>query len=343
LARKRVEAKGETPAARAGLARTLVSLGYVLQAEGQVKLARDRLLESTGYLDAADRHLAAVYAKLVRISKQLEDHEAALAYASRYVELDADCVPAHFNLGHCFLDLQRYDEAHRCFAKTVEMAPTFASAHYWLGDVNLRQRNYEAALKHLSRAIELGDLRKRENIWAHGGRGRTSLILGRYNEALSDLTYITELRGTEAKASSDLAWLLAAGPQPVRNPERAVTMATQAIDPPKQHEILGAAYYRLEKYAEAKTELIEATKKADEIGYPGQTLLFLAMTCCALGEHEAAHEWFAHAENWIKGNASPANVHLRDIQREAAALLEESQRTTSDRRRQSGRRVPTAK
>ena len=73
-------------------------------------------------------------------------------------------------------------------------------------------------------------------------------------------------------------------------------MATQAIKPPKQYEILGAAYYRLGKYAEAKSALIEASKKEDESGYPGETLLFLAMTCCRLGEREEARGWFTRAE-----------------------------------------------
>jgi hypothetical protein len=58
----------------------------------------------------------------------------------------------------------------------------------------------------------------------------------------------------------------------------------------------------------------------------GERLLFLAMACHKLGDHEEANEWFTQAETWIKENAGPEDVHLQTIRKEAAALLTGTER-----------------
>jgi tetratricopeptide (TPR) repeat protein len=343
-ARAEVETTTELSGDRTQLANALVSLSNVLVARGQTKDASKILKESLESFDQSDGCLLGIYTKLLYLSGRMKDHEAALKYMNRYIEIDPTCPTAYYNRGHTLLNLERLDEAYRSFEKSVEMVPKFGMAHFWLGFIRSRQEEHEAAVQHFSKAIELGHLRPlRENIWVRGGRGRSLLILGRYDEALSDLTSVTELQGTTGEANPNLAWLLAAGPESVRNPNRALEMATQSIKPPKQSEILGAAYYRMGRYADAVRAFSEALEHEDQIGFPGQVRLLLAMARWQLGEREEAQRCLRHAQTWIEDNAVPEDVHLRDIQREAANLFDRTKADELPVAYKSGRRVPTAK
>jgi tetratricopeptide (TPR) repeat protein len=244
--------------------------------------------------------------------------------------------------------LGRLDEAYRSFEKTGEVAPTFDGVPSSLGMIRFRQRRYKSAVEFLSTAIEMrkefGQDFGEECPEGYLGRGRALLLLGKYDEARSDLIHALQFPGTQTNATLALARLLATGPEPFRDPSKAIAITRQTEPSTKFDATRGAAYYRLGRYAEAKGLLIDALQKDedDDFGYSAEKLYFLAMTCCRLEEPDEAAQSFARAEAWMATSASPEDVHLRAIQREAADLMT-SQTTNSDCRTQGGRRAPTAK
>jgi tetratricopeptide (TPR) repeat protein len=263
------------------------------------------------------------------------DYESALDSYDKCLELDPKCLWANFFRSISLMRLGRLDEAFRSFEKTGEVAPTFDGVPWGLGMVRFRQRRYQSAVDFLSTAIEMrkefGKDFGEENAEAYLGRGRALLLLGKYDEAGSDLRRALEFPGTQRNANLALARLLATGPEPFRDPSKTIAITRRTEPSTKLDATRGAAYYRLEKYADAKKLLIEALQKDedDDSGYSAEKLYFLAMTCCRLEELDEAAQSFARAEAWMATTASPEDVHLRAVQREAADLMT-SQTTNTD-------------
>ncbi len=137
-----------------------------------------------------------------------------------------------------------------------------------------------------------------------------------------------------ADALSILAWWLAtATDAQVRNPRRALELASQAMKiKPKDMEpwrALGAAHYRSGKFQEAAEELAKGIQLHDlknaEMGTIGfsdaaSNAFFLAMAQWQLGEKEKAREWFDKADRWMADGIKD-HAETKRIRAEAAELL----------------------
>ncbi len=126
-----------------------------------------------------------------------------------------------------------------------------------------------------------------------------------------------------AKYQHQSAWLLATCPDAeLRDPERAVELATRTIRIAPRHELYHAAYgvalYRAGKWQDAKKALEDAVQFR-----PGATSVesfFLAMACWQLGDKERAAEHYTQAAGWMQKN-KPDDPELQRFRTEAAALL----------------------
>jgi serine/threonine protein kinase/Flp pilus assembly protein TadD len=128
----------------------------------------------------------------------------------------------------------------------------------------------------------------------------------------------------EARDRRDLAWFLANCPnQQLRNPDRAVSLAKEAVElAPRGGDCwrtLGVAHYRAGDWKAA----VAALKKATEIRSGGDSAewFFLALAHWQLGEKQQARAWYDRAVRRMDEH-QPRDEKLRRCRAEAAAVLE---------------------
>jgi len=101
---------------------------------------------------------------------------------------------------------------------------------------------------------------------------------------------------------NNIAWILTTCPiKSLRDPPRAVALARRATDKapnmPTYWDTLGAALYRTGEWKQAK----EALRRALELSRDGipQSMLFLSMTACRLGDRRTAWDRHNQVASWL--------------------------------------------
>ncbi len=150
---------------------------------------------------------------------------------------------------------------------------------------------------------------------------------GKIREAIGVLREVCRQWPDVSLAHNNLAWLLATGPEPLRDPTEALEHARQAVRvaPAEQTTLntLGVALYRAGKFADAITIL----KKSLDAG-KGQLsafdLFFLSMAHHRLGHRADARGCFDRAVRWVgEQQTLPAQYakDLAEFRAEAEAVL----------------------
>jgi tetratricopeptide (TPR) repeat protein len=156
---------------------------------------RDGAAERAGWFQAAvsaHPRSAAAHTSLGSALSDLGDREGALAEHRKALAIDPHLAVAHNNCGTALEAARRFREAIDEYRQAIQLEPAYAIAHYNLG--NARRL--------------LGDV---------GG------AVSAYEDAVRhDPTF--------SKAHNNLAWILAAGPDGMRDGKRAVEHATRACE-----------------------------------------------------------------------------------------------------------------
>ncbi len=154
-------------------------------------------------------------------------------------------------------------------------------------------------------------------------RGWLRKELSDWKGALEDLEKCLELDPTCYSAINDLAWLLVIGPEDLRRPERAASLARECLsydpNPASTKNTLGAALYRLGKYDEAIRWLEDSARESilDDLAL---NELLLAMCHSKLGNPTIARKYYRQALESAGGQVTP-NRDLNALRAEAEATL----------------------
>jgi tetratricopeptide (TPR) repeat protein len=132
------------------------------RAEQLFLIARQRYLRD-GDIDGATRlfdetlrlapTFARPYSDRAAISAELGDHESALTWLQRGLQVDPDSWRTHRNLGRLLSDLERYPEAEMHLRKTVELFGDDAGARLALARVLYAQGKYDDFAKETRAAL----------------------------------------------------------------------------------------------------------------------------------------------------------------------------------------------
>jgi tetratricopeptide (TPR) repeat protein len=169
--------------------------------------------------------------------------------------------------------------------------------------------------------------------------GRTAEAVGERQIALqiweilaADHPRNAEYRDHKVNTLNDLAWLLAADPNPGRrDPARSLLLAEEAVRVSADHDAcwntLGVARYRVGDWAGA----IEALERS-ALSSPGGLgtafdHYFLAMSWCQLQRDDQAREWLERGVAWASRHR-PGHATLARFREEAESLLEGGQGAT---------------
>jgi Tfp pilus assembly protein PilF len=185
---------------------------------------------------------------------QLED---AIAHFQKALALNPDAAQVHYDLGLCFFQLGRFDDAiaqdrleiasspdsaathinlgnalarkgessEAEYRKALVLEPDNAAAHDNLGDELLKKGDVDEAIAHLQKAVQieprLADAQNSLGV-ALAEKGRTAEAMAQFQKAL-------EPDSDNIQALDNLAWLLAAAPDPkLRDGVQALALAQQA-------------------------------------------------------------------------------------------------------------------
>jgi tetratricopeptide (TPR) repeat protein len=111
------------------------------------------------------------------------------------------------------------------FQQAAEIMPGFAEAHYNMAEIFLARGRLEDAISQYNKSLEIRpDLAE-----VHYRLGAIYARQGHEAEAVSHYESALRIQPDLARACNNLAWLLAAGPEPsLRNGPRAVELAQRA-------------------------------------------------------------------------------------------------------------------
>ena len=89
------------------------------------------------------------------IHSSLGQHDAAIDYYMKAIELRPHNVQAHNNLGNALNELNRFEEAITHYNKAIELKPDYPEAHNNLGNILSKLKRFEEAISSYSEAIKI--------------------------------------------------------------------------------------------------------------------------------------------------------------------------------------------
>ncbi|KAH8963977.1 hypothetical protein BDL97_04G039700 [Sphagnum fallax] len=84
-----------------------------------------------------------------------KDHESALKFFQRALQLDSHFTYAHTLCGHEHVAMEDFEEGLTCYRNAIRMDPRHYNAWYGLGTIYFRQEKYKLAEFHFRRALHI--------------------------------------------------------------------------------------------------------------------------------------------------------------------------------------------
>ncbi|MFZ7128277.1 MAG: tetratricopeptide repeat protein [Desulfobacterales bacterium] len=97
------------------------------------------------------------------------NYDAAIEHYRKALELDPDSAEALFQLGVCYGELRRYDDAVAAMTMAIDRKPESGSYYYGRGRVHLISGNREKAMNDFMEAGVLGDPDARQFLVSESG------------------------------------------------------------------------------------------------------------------------------------------------------------------------------
>jgi serine/threonine-protein kinase len=155
-------------------------------------------------------------------ARRPEAFRAAAADAA----LRPDSALFQMNLGICYASLRDDDRAIACYHRAVALVPNYLRAHERLGAALIRAGDPDGAVTAFREAVRLDPSSAR----LHNGLGDALVRQHDFDGAVASFREAVRLDPTYAHPHSSLAYLLAAGPDGVRNGKQAVEHAARACE-----------------------------------------------------------------------------------------------------------------
>jgi tetratricopeptide (TPR) repeat protein len=201
----------------------------------------------------------------------------------------------------------------------LKVRPDDPESLHQRGHALLRQGRFDQALSDFSVASAVRPLDGHLRAY----RGICLFNLKRYAPALDQLESAFQIDPETLRAIlnldrvvNELAWKLATGPKPQRDPALAARLAVFAVAlaPRKQESLntLGVALYRAGRVVDAIGTL-EKSLEAGKHQFDAFDLFFLAMAHHRLGHRAEARICYDRAVRWLGDQKALAPQHLKDL------------------------------
>jgi serine/threonine protein kinase/Flp pilus assembly protein TadD len=154
------------------------------------------------------------------------DLDGAIACFEEAIRLDPKLAPVHHNLGLVRAHKGNLAGAIAEYQEAIRLDPNYAPAHSGLGVALRGKKDWDGAIAEYREAVRLDpeDANTRNNLGAALRDKRD------WDGAIAEYREAIRLDPTHDLAHSNLAWLLAAGPDRLRDGKQAVAHATRACE-----------------------------------------------------------------------------------------------------------------
>jgi tetratricopeptide (TPR) repeat protein len=249
---------------------------------------RDKFVDDTSYLRAADEYLKAddyagaerqcrkalelnpknalVHGTLgVALARQ-EKLDEAIRHFSEAIKLEPGYVDAHYSLGQAMTHKGKLNKAVRYFSEVLRFQPDHTEAHGYLGSLLLAGGKLNEATVHLSEAIRLDP----NYADAHYNISQVMFRQGQYDAAIRHLSQAVRLKPDDAQAHYKLALSLAQQKQTgqaLRYYSKAVALKPEVDTSPLLHHYFATSYAEARRFREAVLSEEKALKLARAAGY----------------------------------------------------------------------------
>lgn len=181
----------------------------------------------------------------------------AVKELSKSLELNQNNAQAHKILGLVCTFVGRYDLAETELRAAAGLEPNSAEIHYWLGRVYYTRDVYPLALKEFKTAVQL----KPSYMQAYTNLGLVEETLGKNDEALNDYGIAVKMDQAQHRKSPWPFEHLSAHYDRMRQPDRAIEFAGQALAIDPQCDV---AYYDLAKAYQMQSEWQQSADAAQK-------------------------------------------------------------------------------
>ena len=193
---------------------------------------------------AADPDQVMMHNDVASLYRQFGKIDEAVSHYRESARLEPESPAAAYNLGTTLLQAGRLDEAVGPLERALRLNPEYALAHNNLGAVFRLQGRLEDAVRHFRRSLEI----RPDDGEALYNLANALMMQGALDEAVGLYGRAIAVQPDAPEASAELAWLLAAHPDPARrDPGRAVELGERAAaltghTQPAVLDVLAAAY-----------------------------------------------------------------------------------------------------
>jgi tetratricopeptide (TPR) repeat protein len=192
-------------------------------------------LHQQGRLDEA----IANYQKALQINpnEPLADHnlgtalleegkaDEAFPHFQKALQMEPDDATAISDMGNYYLQAGQTDTAIQYFQKALQIQPAFPMASYNLGNAYIQDRQMDLAIRWWQKAVEL----QPDFPMAHNNLGNACLLQGHTADAIQHWKAALKTQPDLPSAQVNLAWVLAACPDPsLRDTAAALALAQRA-------------------------------------------------------------------------------------------------------------------
>lgn len=255
--------------------------------------------KAVDYFRAATEHdprYAQAWAGLADSYNFLGQAPRARIAATRALEIDPTCAPAHAALGNAAL-FHDYDwvAADRAFHRAIELDPSYATAHHWRAFLLVSQRRFNEARQAIELARKLDPLSKAITTDV----GMIQYYSGQYDRAIAHYRLALDLEPGFAQARHMLAWAYLRA----RRFEEAEALVASGSTPEFDATLLAARGER----ARALAILTRLEKELDH-RHRGITDYALARAFVAAGDHARALLWLGRAHDTRDGDLAMLHV-----------------------------------
>lgn len=204
------------------LASAHYNLGFERENEGD----RDGAVAAYKKAIEVDPKFTSAYAHLGILLERKGDVEGAMAVFRKAAELNPKDATAHSNLGLALANRGDLNGAIAAYKKAIELNPKYANAYSNLGAALQSKGDWDGAITAFKTATKLNPQSGR----AYINLGVAMNHKGDWAGSIAAFKKAAELIPKDATIHNNLAYLLAAGPDRVRDGYQAVEYATRACE-----------------------------------------------------------------------------------------------------------------
>jgi protein O-mannosyl-transferase len=230
-------------------------------------LLRRAIPDKASLYSSAFVALFAIVFALLTIARNA-DYQSKISIWDSAVVARQNNPRAWFNLGSALKDVGRNDEAMQCYARTLQILPSYAPAHYSLATLLMDADDLPQAIKYLQSAIQLDP----SDPASHAQLGKAYLYTNQYQQAENALNQAIDLDPSYARAHEYLGLLHVIR----KDYDAAAACFRDAIkaDPRlfSAHQNLAAVLLQSGQTTQAIDVIEDLIRRADELNMPPDVL-----------------------------------------------------------------------